>query len=1042
MDRSNIPASQLLARLGGALGLVVLMGALVLGCGRGSFVGRQYDDFTAYYNTYHNAEAAFEKGLESVTQSEGEVDRARYISVFPAPQTGSRGNEFEKAIQKSADLLRKHPNSKWVDDALMLIGRSRHYQQNYVGAAQKFREVIALGGEREGEARFRLARTLIAADRYAEAADVLRVGLEQTTDSGTWTDRMWLVRGELAVRQQRWAAAETDLERGLKGDLPETAGSRAAFLLGQVRETLDNPEGAQAAYRQVQSYDPRYQLEFAARLGALDMQGRQGEPDRALDRLGDLERADNTAAMRGRIARVRARLYQEQGRPERARQVLTGVLRSEDPPGGAMEGRIHYDLATLYRDTYEDFTNAAAHFDTAATALPSGGGSGQASAGQQSVLLPDAPSDAVAQAERFRDIADRSRAVARMDSLLHLGEMPPSEFQSTIEQIRQRRLDAQEREADRERQRQFRRTTREASDGARGGQPQPNAVETRQSDAGFLFHRDPTLVQQGRRQFRQTWGSRPLVDNWRRVNAVQGSGEESTTADDETVPTDPQRGGRGGGEVIVDVSAVPRDSTSQAQMKKKRVVAQYELANALYRAAGRPDSAETWFRRILDTQDDHPVARKALYGLAQTHRAQGDSAAARDAYRRLVEQHPNTPYARRAKQQLGVAPTAPKTDRVERRADSVYTRAYDTWQGGAPRPALDRFLRVAKTYPETAAAPRALLAAGVIYHRTVQHDTSGGTRNRFRQFVDSLAQAGSGPRSGAESRRGVAGGDTTGASPPDTVRQSAHTPDSTAERAVPDPGRTSPRRGGQEERASSPPDTIAGPPVKQASLDSTSRAERASEPAQVEDSTATPVNGRFPSRSTPVDTAASASRRMARSAPTADSIRADSARTPRPDTTQGRSARVGATLQQTTPPLEVLFAHLTEKYADAPAAERAEALLAYLRQQRAAVDSAAADTSRSRAPSNTTPDTTVAASIPSDSVATPRPSPQDSAAASDSSARPSMRSPDSVRPDRARSQKKARRNRLHTRADTLEADSTTVPRDSAPAPSPDSSGNE
>jgi len=204
MGRFALSASSIPARLAWGTALAVCAAVLVAGCGRGSFVGRQYDDFTAYYNTYHNAEAAFEKGLASVTREEDAVDRARYISVFSTPQAGSGGGAFEKAIQKSADLLRTHPNSKWVDDALMLIGRARYYRQNYVGAAQKFREVIAIGGERAQEARFRLARTLIAADRYAEAADALRAGLGPETEAGAWTARMWLARGELAVRQQRW----------------------------------------------------------------------------------------------------------------------------------------------------------------------------------------------------------------------------------------------------------------------------------------------------------------------------------------------------------------------------------------------------------------------------------------------------------------------------------------------------------------------------------------------------------------------------------------------------------------------------------------------------------------------------------------------------------------------------------------------------------------------------------------------------------------------------------------------------------------------
>ena len=964
-----------------AVGLLVGLVVLAAGCGRGSFVGRQYDDFTAYYNTFHNAQQAFEKGLESVTQSESEIDRGQYISLFPNPQAGSDGSSFEKAIQKSADLLRSHPNSKWVDDALMLIGRSRYYQQNYSGAVQKFREVVALEGEREGEARFRLARTLVAAEQYAEAREALQVGLEQEGDFGTWSARMRLVQGQLFVRQENWEEAEQALSRGLEGSLPDVAGARGAFLLGQVRETLGDLDGARAAYRQVLDYDPTYQLAFAARLAALEMQGRDGDPARALDRLESLERDDNTPEMRGEIARVRARLYREQGRPERARTVLTDVLRSDDAPSGTVEGRVHYDLAALYRDTYEDFGTAAAHFDTAATALPSRSGRRGSGAEPRAQVLPGTPTDAATQAERFQGLAQHARTVARIDSLLRLGRMPPSEFQEAVERIRERRRKQQQQEAARSRQRNRQRFGGGMrTDGRRdqSAQAQQNAVQTRGSDAGFLFHRDPALVQQGRRQFRQTWGDRPLVDNWRRVNAIQSSA--TADAGDEDAQGGSPSGTQASQKRLVDLSVVPRDSASQAQMEKNRAVARYRLANALYRDAARPDSAETWYLLILGEDREHPVAKQALYGLAQAHRAQGDTAAAREAYHYIVQEYPGTPYADRAREQLGLEPveSAAAPDSATQ-ADSAYARAYTAWQSGGHDVALKEFLAVAKTYPRTPTASRALLAAGVVYHRSVRRDTSSRLRTQFARYVDSLAQSNASDGSTGKADT-TTGSRPASASPrrasPDTARASdgpQRAADTTARRRRP------PRRTPQSDTTTADTTNVRTPVPDSLARDSVREA----------DSTGVPRALRSPRRpdSTTSETPASPRDTTIQSEPraTADSV-----------TTAPDSSRQAAGRKNSPDPLEGLLTYLTEQYSDTPAAKRAQKLLEYLKQQRAAADSAAADTSRSTALSRAMSSDTTGATV-SDSARAAADDPQAPTAAPDSVTGPRQAGPDTTR---------------------------------------------
>ena len=200
-------------------GLILLV--LLPGCRQGTFLGNRYNNFRAYYNTFYNARRAFDAGEEALERSERQIDRSRFVSIFPATQSGSSSasTQFEQAIEKSADLLRERPDSKWADDALLLIGKAYFYQNNFVGAEGKFRETVAAALERDqlelaDEARFWLGRTLAASERYEEATSVLEEGLARSDIRPKWRSKLQLALGELYVQQRQWANAAEALRMG------------------------------------------------------------------------------------------------------------------------------------------------------------------------------------------------------------------------------------------------------------------------------------------------------------------------------------------------------------------------------------------------------------------------------------------------------------------------------------------------------------------------------------------------------------------------------------------------------------------------------------------------------------------------------------------------------------------------------------------------------------------------------------------------------------------------------------------------------------
>ncbi|NNE71797.1 MAG: tetratricopeptide repeat protein [Rhodothermales bacterium] len=705
--------------------LLLLVAAVVLpGCKSSSFVGKRYDNFTAYYNTFYNARRSYRSGVQSQERRDETVDRTEYIGVFVQSSPAGGGRDFEDAVLKSADVLRDHPDSKWVDDALLLIGKSYFYDGNYVGAQQKFREAIGLGTDLAEEARFWLARTFIAGGDFEQAEDAITEGLAGLVEEREWVSALRLALGELRVKQGDWEEAAENLSDGLDVVRDREIAARASFLLGQVLETLGRHADAVAAFRRVRDYRPDYELDYAAQYSAIRVQGLFVDPAAALGSLRRMERDDKHFAYHAELALLRGDILRAMGRADDAYNVYDELLYGEtfSQQASGLRGRAHFGLAQLYRDLDEDFVLAAAHFDTAASALRTGSALSGAAA-DPITLSPEAIRNAQELKESFGAYATAFREVARMDSLLHLGTMDDSTFAEKVLELR--RLRAEEL-AERQRLQEERSIARAFQASAQSpvanrGLPAGKVIPSQNAagnEAGFLFHDDPVMRQEGRLSFTLKWGDRPRVPNWRRMEAVAGAtvtdGEMEAEEQDVELLEDqlPE----------VDISAVPRDSTAQAEMNVSRALARYDVGNTLFLGIERPDSAATWYRMVLEDTPDQPVARRALYALAEVQRALGDSSAASGIYERILDEYPESEFAERIRALLGMDEVEQTVDSLAQ-AEALYAQYYETWEDGDYASARDGMLTAAGLFPTTDILPKALLAAGSIHLESVDRDS-------------------------------------------------------------------------------------------------------------------------------------------------------------------------------------------------------------------------------------------------------------------------------------------------------------------------------
>jgi len=89
----------------------------------------------AYFNTLYNAKKIYGEAEEMRENKDGEVDR-------------NLKEKYNEVITKCGKVIRDYPDSKWVDDAIFLMGKCLVRQGEYDKGIRKFLELTTNYPER------------------------------------------------------------------------------------------------------------------------------------------------------------------------------------------------------------------------------------------------------------------------------------------------------------------------------------------------------------------------------------------------------------------------------------------------------------------------------------------------------------------------------------------------------------------------------------------------------------------------------------------------------------------------------------------------------------------------------------------------------------------------------------------------------------------------------------------------------------------------------------------------------------------------------
>ena len=305
-----------------------------------------------YFNTFYNANKSFKSA---------EKDR---IESMEKGTLRINTGKYKRAIDKASIILEKHPDSKYYDDALFMIGVSYFWIKEYFRSERKFREILANFEDSKFavESRLYLAKCKLALNERAEAITVFQDLLGTVKDDEMRTEAAFAV-GDFFYEQGDHHQAE-EYYQLVRDSLGDETGRRKALLKiadsrfesFQLRQALD-------LYLESLEKSPLLEEEYHAKFRAGECNFLLQEIEDAMDFYRDL--ADNSDFYDS-IGPIRLQIA-------RGFELDNDILLAEEEyrditveaSHTAASGAAFYNLGLIYQFDYEDYPKALDYYNQA-----------------------------------------------------------------------------------------------------------------------------------------------------------------------------------------------------------------------------------------------------------------------------------------------------------------------------------------------------------------------------------------------------------------------------------------------------------------------------------------------------------------------------------------------------------------------------------------------------------------------------------------------------------------------------------------------------
>ncbi len=598
------------------------------------FINRNWHALNTKYNTLYNGNIAFEAGLEELRNSYKddfwEILPVERLDVTDEIKLDSEDNnpnfiiaeeKATKAIQKHSMDIKDEERNPQTDEAFLLLGKARYFDQRYIPALESFNYILKkyVESDKLNEATIWREKTNMRLDNPELAIKNLkRLFKYEDLKNQEYADaNAVLAQSYLNLKAPDTAIQKLKIAQGYTKKNEERG--RYLFIIGQLYNQLGFKDSANYAFDKVIDLNrksPRVYMINAHLKKIQNTEVTEANYEELLAYLTDLEENRENRPFLDKIFRQVAQFHLGTDSDSLAIAYFNKSLRAtqNDPKLNAK----NYENLATYNFDQNEYKTAGAYYDSVLTNLTEN---------TRKYRAIKKKFDNLEDVIKYEDI------VQYADSVITLYELPEQERVTYFEEyIAELQRKAAEEEAEKE---------RKASAGfatfgeSKGG---------KENKGKFYFY-NITSLGYGKTSFKTQWGDRELEDDWRWSNKNKAKISEATgeaiaedgTTEDQTTEEEKYS-------VDFYLAQIPTDTAVIDSLSNGRNFANYQLG-LIYKEKFKENLlAADKLERVLASDPEERLVLPSKYNLYKIYEESG-SPLALEMKQNIINNHPDTRYA-------------------------------------------------------------------------------------------------------------------------------------------------------------------------------------------------------------------------------------------------------------------------------------------------------------------------------------------------------------------------------------------------------------